>query len=69
MEPFVVVTMIGPDAAVAGILKVSVVGETVVKAVTVPPPIVTVGFGDFSFKPAPLTVTAAPGTPRFGEKL
>ena len=61
--------VIGPEVAVAGTVNVSVFGEMVLKLVTVPLPMVTVGFGDFSFMPAPFTVTVVPGVPDPGEKL
>ena len=69
IEPFVVVMVINPEVALAGTLNERVVGDTVLKLVTVPPPTVTVGLGDPSFKPAPVTVTSVPFEPEPGEKL
>lgn len=43
MEPFVVVIVIMPEVAVAGTLKVSVLGEMMLNTVTTPPPTVTSG--------------------------
>ena len=68
-EPLVVVMEIRPDAAVAGILNESELALIVPKVVTVPPPTVTVGFGDRSLRPAPVTVTGVPTGPKVGEKL
>ena len=57
------------EVAVAGTLNESVPGEIVPNEVTVPPPTVTVGLGDFSFKPQPVMVTTVLGGPDVGEKL
>ena len=69
MEPLLVVMEIRPDAAVAGTVNESELGLTVPKVVTAPPPTVTVGFGDCSLRPAPVTVTVVPAEPNPGEKL
>lgn len=68
-EPLVVVMEITPEAAVAGTLNESVLALTVPKVVTLPPPTVTVGLGDCSLRPAPVTVTKVPTGPNVGEKL
>ena len=59
----------GPEDAVEGILNISVPGETVVNDVTTPPPIVTTGTGDSSFRPEPVSVTVVPFVPIVGEKF
>jgi len=61
--------VMSPEVAVAGTLNESVFGEMVPNVTTAPPPTVTSGCGDFSFKPAPLMVTRVLGVPELGEKL
>lgn len=68
MVPLLVVMLMGPVAAVPGTLKERVFGLIVPKLVTAAPPTVTEGLGDFSFNPAPATVTKVPDGPKFGEK-
>jgi hypothetical protein len=68
-EPLVVVTVMGPEVAVAGTLNVSVPAEIVPKEVTTPPPTMTTGPGDASFNPAPVSVTSVPTGPEVGEKF
>ena len=65
----VVVTVIGPEEALAGTLNESTPGDTVLKLTAAPPPTVTSGCGDFSFSPEPNTVTNVFVAPKPGEKL
>ena len=61
--------MIGPEEAVGGTLNVSVPGEIVLKERTGPPPTVTMGAGDSSFRPVPVRVTTVPFVPEVGVKF
>ena len=65
----VVVTVMKPEVAFGGTLKVSVSDKTVPKEVTVPLPTWTTGAGDASFNPEPVRVTTVPTVPEVGETL